>query len=214
MLTSKFNNQKALKQLDLLTLNPNKRRRILRGAGRKVRRDSKARLKDQRDLSGSAWKVRSDGRKKRMLSKLARNIQVHTSPNDAKVTFGNPRIGKIARAHQEGITQRMTSSQAVKMYGTPNYDDGATRKQAKALRSAGYKVRNKRGKGWKTPSLKWITENLTIGKAGLVLRILRGNKKGKSSWDIKLAKRSFLGQSQSESKQLKNYMLDEAMRLS
>ena len=214
MLSFKANNQTALKQLNLLTLNPNKRRRILRGAGRKVRRDSKARLKEQRDLSGRTWQARSNGRKKRMLSKLGRNIQVHTSTNDAKVTFGNQRVGQIARAHQDGISQRMTSSKAAQMYGTPNYDDGATRKQAKALRDAGYKVRKKRGKGWKTPTLKWITENLTIGKAGLVLRILRGNKKGKSSWEIKLAQRSFLGQNQSESKQLTNYMLDEAMRLS
>jgi len=214
MLTFKNNNQSALKQLNLLTLNPNKRRRILRGAGRKVRRESKARLKGQRDLSGSAWKARSNGRKKKMLSKLGRNLQVHTSPNDAKVTFGNQQTGKIARAHQDGVTQRMTSSKAAKKYGTPDYGAEATRRQAKALRDAGYKVRKKRGKGWKTPTIKWITENLTIGRAGLVLRMLRGNQKGKSSWDIKLAQRSFLGQSMSESKQLTNYMLDEAMRLS
>lgn len=214
MLTFKDNNQTALKQLNLLTLNPNKRRRILRGAGRKVRRDSKARLKGQRDLSGSTWKARSNGRKKRMLSKLGRNIQVHTSPNDAKVTFGNPRIGKIARAHQDGVSQKMTASQAARKYGTPDYDGQATRKQAKALRKAGYKVRKKRGKGWKTPSIGWITENLTLGKAAKTLRILRGEKKGKTSWDIDLPERSFLGQSQSEYKQLTNYMLDEAMRLS
>lgn len=213
MLTFKSNTESALKQLELLALNPNKRRRILRGAGRKVRRDSKTRLKAQRDLSGASWKGRSDGRKKRMLSKLGRNIQVHTSTNDAKVTFGNKRTGQIARAHQDGVTQRMTSSKAAQMYGTPNYKDDATRKQAKSLRDAGYKVRKKRGKGWKVPSLKWITENLTIGKAGLILRMLRGNKKSKSSWDIKVEQRSFLGQSTSESKQLTNYMLDEAMRL-
>lgn len=214
MLTAKFNNKKALKQLNLLTLNPNKRRRILRGAGRKVRRDSKKRLKDQRDLSGSAWQGRSNGRKNRMLRKLGKHIQVHTSSNDAKVTFGNTRVGQIARAHQDGVTQRMTSSQAAKMYGKPDYEANATKRQAKALRAAGYKIRKKRGKGWKTPSLSWITDNLTIGKAGVVLRALRDNEKSKSSWDIKLAERSFLGQNQSEYKQLTNYMLDEATRLS
>jgi hypothetical protein len=57
----------ALKQLDLLTLDANKRRRILRGAGRQVRRDTKARLKGQKGLSGTNWQGRSDGRKKRML---------------------------------------------------------------------------------------------------------------------------------------------------
>ena len=172
MLTAKFNNKKALKQLNLLTLNPNKRRRILRGAGRKVRRDSKKRLKDQRDLSGSAWQGRSNGRKNRMLRKLGKHIQVHTSSNDAKVTFGNTRVGQIARAHQDGVTQRMTASKSIKT------DGKATRKQAKALRKAGYKIRNKRGKGWKTPNLGWITENLTLGKATVVLRALRGEGKG------------------------------------
>lgn len=214
MLALNGSNQRALKQLSLLTLNPNKRRRILRGAGRKVRKTSRQRLKDQRDLTGRAWQGRSDGRKKRMLSKLGRHIQVHTSPHDAKVTFGNTRVGKIARAHQEGVSQRMTATEAAKKYGSPDYGANATRKQAKALRKAGYKVRKKRGKGWKTPSIKWISENLTIGKAAHALRALQGEKKGKSSWDISSPERSFLGQSQSEYKQLTNYMLDEAMRLS
>ena len=214
MLTFKGNDQKALKQLSLLTLSPQKRRNILRGAGRKVRRDSKARLKGQRDLTGRAWQARSNGRKKRMLSKLGRNLKVYTSANDAKVGFGNALIGKIARAHQDGVSQKMTASEAARKYGAPNYDGQATRKQGKALRNAGYRIRRKRGKGWKTPSIAWITDNLTLGKAAKIIRILRGEKKGKSSWNIGSPKRSFLGQSQSESKQLTNYMLDEAMRLS
>ena len=215
MLTFKADNQKILKQLQLLTLDPNKRRRILRGAGRKVRRDSKTRIKDQRDLTGRTWQARSNGRKKRMLGKLGKNIQVHTSTNDAKVTFGNPLLGKIARAHQDGVSQKMTASRAAKKYGTPDYDGNATRKQARALRAAGYQIRMKKPrKGWKTPSIPWITENLTLGKAANILRILRGEKKSKSSWEIGSPSRSFLGQNQSEYKQLTNYMLDEAMRLS
>ena len=138
----------ALKQLDLLTLDANKRRRILRGAGRQVRRDTKARLKGQKGLSGINWQGRSDGRKKRMLKRLGKGIQVHTTPNNATITFGNKRLGQIARAHQEGITLTKTAQQAAKAYGTPDYNAKASRRQAKSLRDSGYKIRKKRGKGW------------------------------------------------------------------
>jgi len=203
----------ALKELDLLTLDANKRRRILRGAGRQVRRDTKARLKEQRGLSGTNWQGRSDGRKKRMLRRLGKGIQVHTTPNNATVTFGNKRLGQIARVHQEGITLTKTAQQAVKINGVPDYGALASRKQAKSLRDSCYKIRKKRGKSWKVPSLKWITENISVGQAGLILRILRGNKKAKSSWDVKLPARSFMGQNSNEQTELKNYMLDEAFRL-
>ncbi|QUM84450.1 phage virion morphogenesis protein [Moritella sp. 28] len=213
MLNLGISTDNALKQLDLLTLDANKRRRILRGAGRKVRRDTKARLKGQRGLSGTNWQGRSDGRKKRMLKKLGKGVQVHTTPNNAKVTFGNKRLGQIARVHQEGITLTQTAKQAAKDNGTPDYRGKASRRQAKSLRDSGYKIRKKRGKGWKVPPLKWITENITSGQAGLILRILRGNEKAKSSWEIKLPARSFIGQSSHEQTELKNYMLDEAFRL-
>ncbi|EDM67307.1 prophage PSPPH06, virion morphogenesis protein [Moritella sp. PE36] len=213
MLSLGISTDNALKQLNLLTLDANKRRRILRGAGRQVRRDTKARLKGQKGLSGTNWQGRSDGRKKRMLKRLGKGIQVHTTPNNATITFGNKRLGQIARAHQEGITLTQTAQQAEKAYGTPDYNAKASRRQAKSLRDSGYKIRKKRGKGWKAPSLKWITENISVGQAGLILRILRGNKKAKSSWDVKLPARSFMGQNRNEQTELKNYMLDEAFRL-
>ena len=206
---------RALKELDLLTLDANKRRRILRGAGRQVRRDTKARLKSQVGLSGRVWQGRSNGKKQRMLRKLGKGLQVHTTPNNAKITFSNERVGKIARVHQEGIdltVKAKTATELQQQKGTLDYSDPSTRKQAKALRIEGYQIRKKRGKGWKTPSLKWITENLTMGRAGIILRLMRESAP-KSSWEIKTPARSFLGQNESEQKELKNYMLDEAFRL-
>lgn len=214
MLQLGINTSEALKQLNLLTLTPNKRRQILRGAGRKVRRSSRDRIKAQKDLNGKTWQGRSNGRKKKMLKKLGKHIQVRTTANKADVTFSNNNIGRIARAHQEGVNQTMTAKDAKKRYGTPDYKAPATRKQAKDLRENGYKIRKTKGKGWKRPNLKWITNNLNSGQAGLTLRILKGNKKGKDSWQVPLPERSFLGQSHNEYKQLKNYMLDEAIRLS
>ena len=213
MLRVGIDTREALGQLNLLTLPANKRRRIMRGAGRKVRRDSKDRIKDQKDLSGKTWKARSNGRKKKMLRKLGKNLQVKTSPNKAVVGFGNPLMGKIARAHQDGVTQTVH----VKDLGDKkDKDDPATSRQAKSLRRHGYKIRRSRGKGWKTPTVKWITQNLTIGKAGAILRDMaerRGDWQQIREWKIRLPVRSFLGQDLSEFKQLKNFMYDEAFRL-
>jgi len=46
----------------------------------------------------------------------------------------------------------------------------------------------------KRPSQKWIMENLKIGQAGLLLRVLR-DKAEKQSWLITLPKRQVLGAS-------------------
>ena len=213
MLKLGINTEQASNELKLLLLTPQKRRRILRGAGRKVRRDSRQRIRGQKDLTGKTWQGRSNGRKTRMLKKLGKNVQVQTSPHAAKVTFGNQRLGKIARAHQHGISQEMTAAEAARKYGTPNEYAKASREQAKALRAEGYKIRRNKGKGWKKANLKWITNNLSQQQAGLILRTLR-DKQSKQRWTIPLPQRSFLGQSQIEYKALRNQILNEAFRLS
>ncbi len=213
MLKLGINSEQASNELKLLLLSPQKRRRIMRTAGRKVRRDSRQRIRGQKDLTGKTWQGRSNGRKTRMLKKLGKHVQVHTSPNAAKVTFGNKRLGQIARAHQDGISQEMTAAEAARKYGTPDENAKATREQAKALRAEGYKIRRNKGKGWKNPSLKWITTNLGWQQAGLILRTLR-DKQSKKRWTIPLPQRSFLGQSQVEYKALRNLVLNEAFRLS
>jgi phage virion morphogenesis protein len=213
MLKLGFNSEKASNELKLLLLTPQKRRRIMRTAGRKVRRDSRKRIRGQKDLTGKTWQGRSNGRKTRMLKKLGKHVQVQTSPNAAKVTFGNKRLGQIARAHQDGISQEMTAEEAARKYGTAKEGAKATREQAKALRLEGYKIRRNKGKGWKKASLKWITTNLSQQQAGLILRTLR-DEQSKTRWTISLPERSFLGQSQSEYKALRNQVLNEAFRLS
>ncbi|WP_018692516.1 phage virion morphogenesis protein [Algicola sagamiensis] len=212
MITSKLSAGDHTKQLELLLLDPRKRRRILRGAGRKVRRDSRKRLRSQRDLTGSAWQARSNGKKQRMLKKLGKHIQVHTTPNQADVTFGNRRVGQVARLHQEGVDQQMSAAQ-LERYNPKNGElEQATRSQAISLRRAGYRIRKKRGKGWKTPTIRWIQNNLNFRQAGLILRMIR-DEPPKKEWTIPIPERAFLGQDENEHRQLTNYMLDEAMRL-
>lgn len=214
MLRSKLNGtNRVLDQLDLLALKPNKRRRIVRGAGRMVRRSSKRRLSQQEDLTGKTWQGRSNGRRKKMLTKLGRHLQVHTTNDTANITFANTRIGQVAKAHQIGADIDVTAAEAKRERGMPNYKGPSTRKQAKALIEAGYQIRRKRGKGWKKPSISWILSNLSLGQAGIILRLMR-DEPAKQSWTISLPDRSFLGQDAAELKQMKNYILDEAVRLS
>ena len=213
MISTRINVDKALAQLDLLALDPRKKRRLLRGAGRKVRKQSRQRLREQKGLNGRKWQARSSGRKVKMLRRLGRHLQVHTSSENAQVTFANKRVGQVARAHQEGVTQRMDAATAKQAYGKPDYKGGASKSQAKALLENGYKIRRNKGKGWKRPSQKWIRENLTLGQAGLILRILRDSQ-AKKDWQIKLPQRSFLGQTEQEQIELSTFMLTEAVRLS
>ena len=51
------------------------------------------------------------------------------------------------------------------------------------------------GKGAKKPTLKWVTENLTVGQAGYAIRQLRvwAGEMGKTGWTTVLPARSFLG---------------------
>lgn len=82
------------------------------------------------------------------------------------------------------------------------YKQGATYDQAAALIEAGYKVRIKgrgksktikQGKGAAhTPSESWIEDNLTIGQAGLILKILKAEE-GRDEWTTTLPARPFLG---------------------
>ncbi|WP_022944374.1 virion morphogenesis protein [Pseudoalteromonas ruthenica] len=211
MLTSRISHDNR-DQLALLKLDDRTRRRVFRSAGRKVRRDSKARLKGQKDLENKRWPVRADGTKKRMLRRIGRKMIVKTSPAGARVQFDSPRTARIASAHQHGAEQERTAGEQQRIYGTPDYDAPASRKLAKKLIAAGYKIRRAKGKGYKRPSVKWITENLSTAKAGFILKLL-SDEPSKERWTLKTPKRSFLGQSRDELKELKNFMLDEAMRL-
>jgi len=217
VLKLEINTSKANAQLQLLLLDPRKRRRIMRGAGRKVRKSSRRRLTDQTDLSGNKWQARANGKKTKMLRKLGKHLQVHTTPNKATITFGRPIIGKIARAQQDGISQKMTAKEAVKKDRKTN-NGAATKNQAWALRDLDYKIRRTQGKGWKTPTLKWIMNNLTFDHAGAIIGAIRKREKGfvrkKKEWVKPLARRSFLGMQEWERSKLEVYILSEAFRLS
>ena len=114
----------------------------------------------------------------------------------------------LAEQHFNNFTQWFTplGLDVAWMAGKPkgkaaqNKEGPATRNLARALISEGYKIPRGKGKGSKRPSIKWITNNLSINQAGFLLRELKGSS-GKSTWKIDLPARSFLGQTVAEQKE-------------
>jgi len=209
VLNVKFDEGRSKDQLAFLQLKPNKRRNLLRSAIRAANKSSKERITGQRDLVGKTWQGRANGKKKKMLTKLKRNMKVRYGANNAGVYFRGGNSGKIARAHQEGVS---LDAGKPKGLAAQNKEGPATRNLARALIAEGYKIPRGKGKGSKRPSIKWITENLSINQAGFLLRELKGSS-GKSSWQIDLPARSFLGQTVSEQKEQMNFILNKAMHV-
>nr|MBJ6923010.1 phage virion morphogenesis protein [Vibrio cholerae] len=80
--------------------------------------------------------------------------------------------------------------------GKVDKNDPATRVQAKLLKELGYRMPRdktdpKKKKG-KRPTLKWITENLTVGKANYWIRKLR-ERDPAEYWDIEVPQRRLIG---------------------
>ncbi|TMS76791.1 virion morphogenesis protein, partial [Pseudoalteromonas sp. S979] len=188
MLNVKFDEGRSKEQLAFLQLKPQKRRNILRSAIRAANKSSKERITRQSDLTGKTWQGRANGKKKKMLTKLKRNMKVRYGANSANVYFKGGNSGKIARAHQEGVS---LDAGKPKGKAAQNKEGPATRNLARALIAEGYKIPRGKGKGSKRPSIKWITNNLSINQAGFLLRELKGSS-GKSAWKIDLPARSFL----------------------
>ena len=136
-------------------------------------------------------------------------MKVRYGANSASVYFKGGNSGKIARAHQEGIS---LDAGKPKSSAAQNKEGPATRNLARALISEGYKIPRGKGKGSKRPSIKWITNNLSINQAGFLLRELKGSS-GKSTWKIDLPARSFLGQTVAEQKEQMNFILNKAMQV-
>jgi hypothetical protein len=177
----------VIRQLSTIK-SPTVRRRIFMQAARQLIKSSKARVSSQTDLDGKPFAPRVRVRKRKMLAKLMRYISQTITESGGEVGWKRKESGEIAYKQQYGFVEKFNKSQ-FKNRKPLNRTEPATRQQAKALLEAGYKVRSK-GKALKTPTLKWITQNLSMGQAGLVLRLLRG---AKTEWTTTLPPRSFLG---------------------
>lgn len=206
-------------QLALLSLPPQLRRRLMNRVSLRIRTAWRKRVREQRDLNGSSFapraRKRKKGQKPKMLSGLASGISVVRLTEDAaELGWGKRKTAMIAGVHNDGMTQRRTASQ---MRGFKRVNPiWATAEQAKRLRRLGYKIRagkTKRGASrWLRPSVEWITTNIKYSQAGLLIRLLKQEKPGPSSWEIELPKREFFGvANQQEVSELIAYLLPQIL---
>ena len=184
------------RQMQLLSMPVSIRRRLLYRVAKRVIGDSKKRVRKQIDLKGRPFTARARKRKGKMLARLAKQLKViNNNSVNAQIGFNSSVAGKIASKQQHGATESVSARSISKKSLAASQDGSATRKQARALREAGFEIKKKSGKGKKKPSLKFITENFTIGQAGAILRTLRieAGETIKKSWTTVLPARSFLG---------------------
>ncbi len=210
---------RLVKQLAALNLPANRRKAWHGKMGRAVIRAAKKNIKQQRQVNGQKFAPGKDGQK--LLKRMARgkNLKVYAGANKATVTWPNSLTGKIARAHQEGQKEQYNGARMEKERGQPDYDAPATQDQAKALIKAGYKLNKGKYKSGKNKgntksrrvSQSWIKENMTLGQAGLILRMLR-DEPGKASWTTEIPAREFFGLNGREANTLGNDFLNDILK--
>ena len=204
-------------QLQLLRMTPVQRKRTLRGFGRQITRNARKNARAQKTVNGESFAARRAPRKRKMMRNLARtrNLKETAGPSRVTIHWRNDLMGKIARAHHEGHTETVTArkmSERANRNGGPDYSAPATKRQADALIKLGYRAwpivippgkneqyqkntgryDTRKNRGRKV-SKRWITENLTMGQAGLILKKL-GYKSGDlDRWEEQIEARPILG---------------------
>lgn len=211
------------RQIEALALPANKRKKINTMLGREVIKQSRARIRKQRTLTDSSFKSRANGKKKKLLARLMKGklVKVWAGPNGAKVGWQNARIGKVARANQDGFKEAFNAQKILRQErksGEPSADENATRAQAKQLVKLGYKRKvgtyksgNKKGQSRaKRVSQAWIVANMTMGYAGRLIKIL-GDEETKQIWNVVIPARPFFGLNKAEIKTLGKQIIDDVI---
>ena len=185
-------------QMALLELSPQLRRRLLNNVSKRVRTQSRKRVRDQQNLDGTPFEERKGSAKgkKKMEAGLAKLLQVtRVSSDEAELGWKNALTRWVASQQHNGVSERRTAAQMRRWNKVPP-GIACTDKQAKRLRQVGFRVLVKGKKAMAKPSVAWIQEHVNYAKAGLLIRILNDEKKassGAQSWEITLPKRQFLG---------------------
>ncbi|MCD5970423.1 phage virion morphogenesis protein [Pseudomonas quasicaspiana] len=205
------------KQLALLELRPQLRRRLLNNVSKRVRSASRKRVRDQQNLDGTPFEARkgSSKGKKKMESGLAKLLEVtRLDADEAELGWRNALTRWVATQQHNGVSERRTAAQMRQWNKVPE-GLAATEKQAKRLRRLGFKVRQAAKKTLTRPSVAWIQEHVNYAKAGLLIRILdneQSESSGAQSWEITLPKRQFLGPgTEAETSALVNLVLEQIL---
>jgi len=221
MLTIKpQDSKKLIRQVRALNLSNKDKKLFHRRIGREVIKTARQNIKQQKTVNGKRFAARKDGKRTKMLRRIARgsNLKVYAGPNKATVTWPNSLVGKVARAQQEGFEDKYTATRMKKERGQPDYSAPATIYQAKALIKVGFRLnkgkyksgKNKGNTKTRRVSQAWIRENMTLGQAGLVLRLLTDNN-AKQNWLVKNEARPFFGLTAERGSSLGNELLNEIL---
>ncbi|CDG19128.1 phage virion morphogenesis protein [Xenorhabdus doucetiae] len=193
--------QDALSRFDLP---PQKRQRLLwRMAKYGLIDSAKRHIRNQQSPDGESWPARKSPRRQKMLRNMPKLLHIREMPEIDAVRIylqgGHYRNGKqpvpagvVGYAQQNGMRFQITRQQVKK---NVDRERMATIKQAKKLRTLGYKV--KKGKRWRKPAIKEITANMKFIQAGTLIRVLSGEET-KSKWEITIPSRAFLGMNEEE----------------
>lgn len=187
---------RAKEQLELLMLDKKTRTRVLKEVGKYMTREAKKNIRAQRNPDGSPWAKRKKGRRK-MLRGLTKKLKHFQKDNNRTLVVGWPtRRGTVALAHHTGKAERSglhQRFQQAKQTKEPKKTDSATREQAKELRDLGFRLpprgRQKRGN---KPTLKFITQNMTVGEVAKLISELE-NKTPARKWEVERPERQLIG---------------------
>lgn len=210
---------KCIEQLELLSMSPQKRAKLLRKMGGEIMSMAKANIRTQHTIDGTPMTPRKRKHKrKRLLSALRKAMRVKRINGHSMSVQWQRGPCLIAGQQQYGHTQKhnAASSEAHRPPREKN-DRPATRSVAKALIAAGYRkpVARKRGKGrmFKRASIKWVQSNMTVGQAGMLVHFLRGDPSRRPQrWSSTIPARPFLGVNPKQADKMLNDMAREAMR--
>ncbi|KDM89703.1 hypothetical protein [Photobacterium galatheae] len=188
----------ARKALEALALSPKKRFWLLKDLGRWEIRQTKSRIRRQKDVNGKPFEKRKRGEEP-VLPSFTHGMEPYVQDRlMLNLTWKSKAKGQKAAANHLGHIEHMTAAGHIKKMnkrGEPDYDAPATDEQAIALRRLGYKLKRKGG-GYNRLSKRNIARRMTIGQAGVIIRMMRtGSRKGKQSWTIENPQREFLGTS-------------------
>ncbi|WP_281223097.1 hypothetical protein [Photobacterium sanguinicancri] len=189
----------AKKALEALALTKRKRFWLLKDLGRWERRMTRSRIRRQKDVDNQKFEKRKKG-EGAVLTSFADGMEPYVF-HDATMldlTWSRKAKARKAAVHQAGLTQTISAHEHIKEQtkrrGEPDYGAPCTKKQAIALRRLGYRIRRKDGKGWNKPSVRNLEKRLTLGQAGLIIRMMRtGKKKGKQKWKVRTPQRQMIG---------------------
>ncbi len=187
--------------LDIRTLPGTSRKRIFKNLGRELLKASRNHIRQQKTITGEKIKKRKYGRGK-VLKKMGKTIKFFANAKNVRLTWPNRMVARLAYRHQFGIPEVFNASRMLSIHGKPDYEQPASRKQAKALLKAGFRVStgetfksgaNKGKAKKKKPSQKYITETMNMGQAALVIRKLNKVENPPKRWTVKVPARPFLG---------------------